>query len=237
MSAPVLITGAAKRIGLFIARSLREQGVEVIGTYRRQQPALGELEAMGVQLYHCDFCESDHVHRLIDSLQRYHPALRGIIHNASDWIAEGQSELSPEQVMERMMRVHAYAPYQLNLALAPLLRNCPDSVADIIHITDFAVDKGSKHHIAYSASKAASENLSRSFARLLAPQVKVNSIAPSLILFNEGDSDDYREHTLAKALLPREPGEAEVLHAVTYLMESRYVTGRTLHLDGGRHLK
>ncbi|WP_426416235.1 dihydromonapterin reductase [Aestuariirhabdus sp. LZHN29] len=237
MSAPVLITGVAKRIGFFLAKSLREQGLEVIGTYRSHSRSLAELETLGVQLYHCDFYVSEQLTGLIDALQRNHPALRGIIHNASDWLGEEQSDLVPEQIMERMMRVHAYAPYQLNLALADSLRNCPEGLANIIHITDFSVDKGSKHHIAYAASKAASENLSLSFSRLLAPDVKVNSIAPSLILFNAHDNDGYREHTLGKALLPREPGGAEVLHAVNYLMESAYVTGRTLHLDGGRHLK
>ncbi|MCL6416047.1 dihydromonapterin reductase [Aestuariirhabdus sp. Z084] len=237
MPAPVLITGIAKRIGLHIARALIKQGIPVIGTYRRRHDSLSELEVMGVQLYHCDFYDTDQVEQLITSVQNNHTELRGIIHNASDWLGEGESDLAPSLVMERMMRVHAFAPYQLNLGLADQLKAYSEGTADIIHITDFAVKKASKKHIAYAASKAASENMSRSFARLLAPEVKVNSIAPSLILFNEDDSEEYRQHTLKKALIPVEPGPEEIYNAISFLMNSDYMTGRTLHLDGGRHLK
>lgn len=96
--------------------------------------------------------------------------------------------------------------------------------------------KGSKKHIAYAASKAAQDNLTRSFAALLAPDVKVNSIAPALVIFNDLDDEAYREKALAKSLLRREGGLEEMLHQVDYLLDSRYVTGRVIHMDGGRHL-
>jgi dihydromonapterin reductase/dihydrofolate reductase len=90
---------------------------------------------------------------------------------------------------------------------------------------------------AYAASKAAQDNLTLSFAARLAPRVKVNSIAPALLLFKEGDEAAYRENALAKGLLQREGGLDELQRAVDYLLDSRYVTGRILHLDGGRHLQ
>jgi dihydromonapterin reductase/dihydrofolate reductase len=135
-----------------------------------------------------------------------------------------------------MLRVHAGAPYELNLALADLLRARAPDPADIIHIGDYVSTRGSRKHIAYAASKAAQDNLTRSFAALLAPDVKVNSIAPALVLFNEGDGEAYRRKALAKSLLQREGGLDEMLHQVDYLLDSRYVTGRIIHMDGGRHL-
>ena len=75
-----------------------------------------------------------------------------------------------------------------------------------------------------------------SFSAKLSPKVKVNSIAPALIMFNENDSAEYREKALNKSLMRREGGLEEFSHAVNYLLESRYVTGRVLPMDGGRHL-
>ncbi|MGL5907870.1 MAG: SDR family oxidoreductase, partial [Shewanella sp.] len=71
----------------------------------------------------------------------------------------------------------------------------------------------------------------------LAPEVKVNAIAPAMILFNPCDDDAYRQKTLAKAMLPKEAGNQEIIALVEYLLNSRYVTGRSHHVDGGRHLK
>ena len=90
-----------------------------------------------------------------------------------------------------MMNIHAKVPYLLNLALAPLLQNNATSHSDIIHLTDYVVEKGSPKHIAYAASKAALDNLTRSFSAKLAPKVKVNSVAPSLIIFNHDGQDIY----------------------------------------------
>jgi dihydromonapterin reductase/dihydrofolate reductase len=128
------------------------------------------------------------------------------------------------------------APYRINLALAPLLESWQPGPADIIHMGDYVSGRGSRKHIAYAASKAAQDNLTLSFAAALAPRVKVNSIAPALVLFNEGDDEAYREKALAKSLMRREGGLEEMQRHVDFLLASDYVTGRVLHMDGGRHL-
>jgi len=133
-----------------------------------------------------------------------------------------------------MMAVHVDAPYRINLALADLLK--AGAPSDIVHLGDYVSGRGSKKHIAYAASKAAQDNLTLSFAALLAPEVKVNSIAPALVLFNEDDDAAYREKTLKKSLMQREGGLDEMQHQVDYLLDSQYVTGRIIHMDGGRHL-
>ncbi|MBP7664250.1 MAG: SDR family oxidoreductase, partial [Shewanella sp.] len=109
--------------------------------------------------------------------------------------------------------------------------------SDVIHITDYVAEKGSQKHIAYAASKAALHNMTLSFAAKFAPEVKVNSIAPAMILFNAGDDAAYQQKTLAKALLPKEAGNEEIIDLVEYLLNSHYVTGRCHNVDGGRHLR
>ncbi|WP_341503721.1 dihydromonapterin reductase [Gallaecimonas sp. GXIMD4217] len=232
---PILITGGAQRIGLHLARSLLEQGRSVAISYRTRHPAVDELEAAGALCLPGDFATDQGVLAFIEQLKGKVTGLRAIIHNASSWQSEGPLEDAPA-LFDAMMQIHAKAPYLINRHLAPLLDN-GDKPADIIHITDYVVEKGSAEHTAYVASKAALENLTLSFAQALAPGVKVNSIAPSLIIFNEDDSEDYRQKTLAKSVMGIEPGCQEISSAVRYLLDSHYVTGRTLKVDGGRHIR
>ena len=108
-------------------------------------------------------------------------------------------------VAQRNARLYAadprQCPYLLNHALQDLLRGHGHAAGDIIHFTDYVVERGSDKHIAYAASKAALDNMTRSFARKLAPEVKVNAIAPAMILFNEGDDAEYRQQALNKSLM------------------------------------
>jgi dihydromonapterin reductase/dihydrofolate reductase len=136
-----------------------------------------------------------------------------------------------------MMKVHAWVPYSMNLALADNLAASREPYADIVHIGDYVSTRGSRKHIAYAASKAAQDNLTLSFAQRLAPRVKVNSIAPALVLFNDSDDPSYREKALTKSLMQREGGLDEFQRSVDYVLDSEFMTGRILPFDGGRHLR
>ena len=103
-------------------------------------------------------------------------------------------------------------------------------------MSDYVASTGSKKHIAYAASKAAIDNLTLSYASKYAPLVKVNSIAPALLIFNHSDGDYYRRKAVKKSLLGIVPGQAEGVNAIRYILNSRYLTGKTIGLDGGRHL-
>ncbi|MBC7002716.1 dihydromonapterin reductase [Photobacterium sp. BZF1] len=237
MSQVVIITGVGKRLGFNLAKSLLQDGYQVVGTYRTEYTTLDELRSLGAQLHHVDFYDQSQVDDFIQCLESAYPTIRAIIHNASDWMPDPNWQDSNQalEVMHRMMTIHAAIPYRINLAMQHQLRECGH--ADIIHIGDYVTEKGSKKHIAYAASKAAMNNLTLSFASLLAPEVKVNSISPALLKFNPGDGEDYKEKAKDKALLPREAGFEEVIEGVKMLFNSRFMTGRNLHFDGGRHLK
>jgi dihydromonapterin reductase/dihydrofolate reductase len=235
MKAPILITGGAQRLGLAMAEALIADGYPLIITYRSEKPAVTALALAGADMQQVDFSDNQAISRLTDYIIHEYPCLRGIIHNASDWDAEKPDTDYPA-LLNKMMQVHVSAPYQINLALQDTLL-AYEGVADIIHMTDYVQVKGSKKHIAYAASKAALHNLTLSFAQLLAPQVKVNSIAPALVMFNEHDDEAYRARSLKKSLLEVCPGAGEAVKAMQFLFASDFVTGQTMHLDGGRHLK
>ncbi len=234
---PIVITGGAQRLGLAIALSLHDQYAPVVISYRKKRPLLEELEEKGIETIRADFSEPEGALVFAEKLKQRYSMLRAIIHNASEWIPDstGKSNIT---VMQRMMNVHCMGPYLINQECGDMLERHgkTHSFADIIHLSDYVASNGSKKHIAYAASKAALENLTLSFASKLASRVKVNSIAPALLLFNEADDETYRQKAARKSLLGIVPGEIEGVNAVRYILDSRYLTGKTIALDGGRHL-
>lgn len=237
LKVPIVITGGGQRLGLACAKALVEQGYDLVVTYRTMRESIQQLEKLGVDCIQADFSTQSGVDNFINKVQTGYHALRGVIHNASEWESE-DAGLDSALLMEKMWQIHVFSPYRINLAFeALLLAGFEQSgAADIIHMTDYVAEKGSNNHIAYASSKAGLANLTLSFAKRFAPKIKVNTIAPSLLMFNEEDDEEYRQKALNKSLLRKEPGEQEGVQAIQYLLDSRYMTGRTLSLDGGRHL-
>ncbi|VVO25813.1 dihydromonapterin reductase [Pseudomonas fluorescens] len=231
--APILITGAGQRVGLHCALRLLEEGHPVIFTYRSERPGVQALRERGAVALFADFSSEAGILAFITELKTHTDRLRAIVHNASAWLAETPD--SETAAFTRMFSVHMLAPYLINLHCADLLQR--STPADIVHISDDVTRKGSSRHIAYCASKAGLDSLTLSFAAKYAPQIKVNGIAPALLLFNPEDDAAYRVKALAKSALGIEPGSEVVYQSLRYLLDNPYVTGTTLTVNGGRHLK
>ena len=233
MSHPILITGASQRIGLHCAERLLGEGQPVIISYRQERETVAHLREMGAVTIHADFASEAGILEFIDDLKAHTQHLRAIVHNASAWVADSAGDEAA--AFQQMVNVHMLAPYLINLHCADLLRT--SNPADIVHISDDVTRKGSAKHIAYCASKAGLDNLTLSFAARFAPSIKVNGIAPALILFNPDDDADYRYKSLAKSALGIEPGAEVIYQSLRYLLDNPYVTGTTLTINGGRHVK
>ncbi|MEZ8067118.1 dihydromonapterin reductase [Vibrio sp. FF145] len=238
MSETILITGVGKRLGFALAQQLIADGYKVVGTYRSDYPQLQRLRDNGADLLQVDFYQQSSLEGFLDYVGQEYKTLRAVIHNASDWKPESKKDPSENasHIMHQMMTIHATVPYLFNLTLKDQLIS-GDQTSDIIHISDYVAEKGSKKHIAYAASKAALNNLTLSFSAMLAPKVKVNTLSPAMIKFNEHDAEAYKTKALQKALIPTEAGFEEIIDGIKFVLASHYMTGRTLHLDGGRHLK
>lgn len=232
-SAPILITGAGQRVGLHCAQRLLEDGYSIIFTYRSDRPGVQTLRDLGATGVFADFSSEAGILAFIAELHTHTDSLRAIVHNASDWIAETPG--SEAEAFNRMVNIHMLAPYLINLHCADLLKQ--STPADIIHISDDVTRKGSSKHIAYCASKAGLDSLTLSFAARYAPAIKVNGIAPALLLFNPDDDAAYRAKALAKSALGIEPGSEVIYQSLRYLLDNPYVTGTTLTVNGGRHVK
>jgi len=108
--------------------------------------------------------------------------------------------------------------------------------ASIIHITDIYIHAPAPQFAAYVATKAGAHSLAMSFARELAPEVRVNTIEPGPILFLDEHGDAWRQQVLARTPLAREGGLEPIWQAVTLLMANDYMTGASIRVDGGRAL-
>ena len=232
-TAPILITGAGQRVGLHCAQQLLADGYPVIFTYRSEKPGVQILRDLGAIALFADFSTEAGILDFIERLKIHTDSLRAIVHNASAWLEETpQTETS---AFLHMFSVHMLAPYLINLHCSELLKR--SNPADIVHISDDVTRKGSSKHMAYCATKAGLDSLTLSFAAKLAPQIKVNGIAPALLMFNPDDDAAYRTKALAKSVLGIEPGAEVIYQSLRYLLDNPYVTGTTLTVNGGRHLK
>lgn len=232
-SYPILITGAGQRVGLYCAERLLDEGQSVIVSYRQERDSIERLRERGVIAVQADFSDEAGILAFIEQIKTQCSGLRAIVHNASQWLAETPDEEA--EAFRQLFSVHMLAPYLINLHCSDLLLQ--SERADIVHVSDDVVRKGSANRPAYCASKAGLESLTLSFAARLAPRIKVNAIAPALLMFNEGDDEAYRSKALAKSALGVEPGPQAFYQSLRYLLDNPYVTGTTLTLNGGRHLK
>lgn len=232
----ILITGAGQRVGYFLAKQfLKTTDYPVVFTYRTYRTEVAELEALGATAMQCDFSQAGALETCGSRIKESVSSLRAIIHNASIWLNDRQAPIGSDLYAE-MFKVHVDAPLYFNQALADLLL-VDQGLKDIISISDASVQLANDQSIAYLASKAALQNLSQNFAKKYAPNIKVNDIAPGLIQFNEGDSEEYKAQRLAQSAIPIEPGAEVIWQAVNYLMNSPYTTGVCLPLEGGRRWK
>ncbi len=227
----IIISGVGQRIGLELAIHFASRGETVWGSYRTERASLDQLKKLGVRLTQVDFYDPNSLAHWQNELAEL-KQIKALIHNASDWASEAKSE-NLEQLFDRMQLIHAKVPYLLNQQLAPALQQAQGS---IIHLSDYVASKGSSKHLAYAASKASLDNLTLSFAAMLAPRVRVNGIRPSLIKFNDHDDQAYRQSRLKKSALGIEPGYQTVVQAVDFLLSNPYITGSFIDLNGGRHL-
>ena len=235
----VLITGAARRIGAAIARRLHADGCDLVlhchGSVDAMEALRRELERSGgsVQVLHADLREAGALAPLVDRAAARHGRLDGLVNNASNFFPTPLEQADATQ-WESLFAVNARAPFFLAQAAAPHLRA---SGGAIVNLADLYAGTPLRDHPLYSAAKAALVSLTRGLAQALAPQVRVNAVAPGAILWPEQDQDHAaREAILRDTALGRAGTPEDIAAAVAWLLsrEAGYITGQVLHVDGGR---
>ena len=237
----VLITGAAKRVGAMIARTLHAAGYNLALHYRHSHgdmnALVAELEseradsALAVQ---GELADIEHLPRLVDACIARYGRLDGLVNNASAFYPTPIGSATVEQWNE-LFSSNAQAPFFLAQAAAPHLKNAHGS---LVSIADIYALRPLPHHPIYSMAKAALVAMTRSLARDLAPDVRVNAIAPGAILWPEaGKPAADQSDLIARTPLARTGTPEDVATAVLFLLrDAKFTTGQILHVDGGREL-
>lgn len=240
--APVaLVTGAARRIGAAIARRLHAAGYDLALHCRRSREELaqlaGELERArpgSVLTLRADLAEFDRLPELVAHTLGRFGRLDALVNNASAFYPTPLGTTTPAQ-WDELFASNARAPFFLAQAAAPHLRVARGA---IVNLTDLYADRPLRQHTVYCMAKAALAMLTRSLAVELAPEVRVNAVAPGAILWPEDEGNtEAQKAMLARTPLGRTGTPEEVAEAVRWLLQdAHYSTGQTLLLDGGRTL-
>jgi pteridine reductase len=235
----VLITGGARRVGAMIARKLHAAGAAVVIHYHRSvaeaQALAGELNAirpssatpLGGDLLDLKVLES-----LVAATIARHGHLDVLINNASTFYPTPVGEITEAQWND-LIGTNLKAPLFLSQAAAPHLKAREGL---ILNIADIHGMRPLRHHTVYSPAKAGLIMLTQALARELAPQVRVNAIAPGPVEFPEtGLTDEMKQAIINKTLLKRRGSPEDIARAALYFAsEAPYVTGQVLAVDGGR---
>jgi dihydromonapterin reductase / dihydrofolate reductase len=232
----VLITGAGRRVGLHLAGRMIDQQRPVIAHFHAETEGVEVLRRRGALCVAADLATESGTQDLIRAVQASATSLRAVVHNASAFERTAPEVGDALRQMDRFYAVHMRAPFALNASLASLLAQCLERRADIVHVTDIYADNPNPLFDAYCATKAGLQNLALSFAKRLAPKVKVNVIQPGPILFKEWHGADVRERVLARTLLGDEGGPEAIGFAVEAVLANHYQTGAVIAVDGGRRL-
>lgn len=233
----VLVTGGAVRVGRAIALEFAHAGWALAFTYRSSAAAARELEAelgaAGTPALAIAADLADHGARALvaERVQREFGGLDALVNSAAIFPRTPFEDLTPALLADAM-RTNLEAPLFLTQACAPALRRRRGAV---VNIADIYGIFPLPHHLAYSVSKAALIAATRALAVEMAPEVRVNAVAPGIAVFPDGYDDAARERLLARTLLRREGGAAEIARTVRFLVEGvDTVTGQVLTVDGGR---
>ncbi len=236
-----LVTGAARRIGACIVETLHARGLQVIiHCHQSRQPAdelvekLNTVRTDSAFVISADLGDDQAVKRLSEQVIEQHGRLDVLIHNASRFYPTPVGSMS-QQNWDELMDSNTRGALFLTQALTPLLR---DSAGNIVTIVDIHIDRPMKSHTIYCMAKSALQTMTRSLAKELAPEIRVNGVAPGAILWPEkGLSDVAQQTILERVALQRSGSPQDIAGAVSFLaLDAPYITGQILAVDGGRSL-
>ena len=239
----VLVTGGAKRVGAAICRRLHAAGANISIHYRSSaQEALdlqAELHASrpdSVLCVQADLLDLHDLPGLVQKTINRFGQLDAVVNNASSFYPTTLEEMD-EGHWNDLLGTNLKAPLFLAQAAAAELRKQEGA---IVNIVDIHAERPMQGHLLYSVAKSGLVALTKALAQELAPQVRVNAVAPGVIIWpeqGEWDDDGRREKIIAHTLLKREGEPDDIAKTVLFLLsQAPYITGQVIAVDGGRSI-
>jgi pteridine reductase len=232
-----LVTGAAKRIGRAVAVRLATEGADVVIHYHRSKPeadaAVAEIEKLGRKAValQADLCNLADIKHLFQQTAEQFGRLDILVNSAANFLPAHLADTT-EKMWDTALDTNLKAPFFCAQAAAHFLKQ---SHGVIINFADIGGILPWPGYIPHCASKAGVIMLTKCLAKALAPEVRVNAIAPGTITMS-GDPTEWEADFIRRAPLHRTGTPEDVAEAVSFLVHSKFMTGQILILDGGRTL-
>jgi NAD(P)-dependent dehydrogenase (short-subunit alcohol dehydrogenase family) len=238
----VLVTGAAHRLGREIALAFARSGWSVVCHYQRSESAahalVGELQSLGVSAAAVGggLDTGEAVAQVFEQAQAHAgPGLRCIVNNASLFEPDTGHDFSDDLALQQL-RVNLLAPMHMGQHLARLHAHSPAGRASVVHVLDQKVFNLNPDYFSYTLSKLGLERAVRLQAQSLAPQIRVNAVAPGL-MYLSGPQTQANFDMAAQVNLLRQPIDPkDVAQAAVFLAQTASITGTCIQVDNGQHL-
>jgi pteridine reductase len=241
MNKTILITGAAQRIGKEIALSFFNKGWDIVihfNSSRLEAEALADKmnseRSNSAMIVQANLDNADEVTKLVKKTLSKNSRIDALINNASTFYPTPVGTFSEEN-WNALMGSNLKAPLFL---IQSFHKELEKNQGFIINITDINVDKALINHSIYLAAKSGLQTLTKSLAKELAPNIRVNAIAPGAILEppNIEWTTEQKKNISHAVPMNRMGTEKDIVDAAMYLSEAEYVTGQILNIDGGKSL-
>jgi pteridine reductase len=234
-----LVTGAGRRVGRAIAVALGAEKMRVAVHYNesvegaRDTANLIEDAGGSAALVRADLTDVTACEQLIDALVLEHGELHTLVNSAAVMQRTPVGSVA-EKEWDDMFALNVRAPFFLIQHAAPALRTARGNVVNIADLAAFETWTG---YVPHGVTKAAVVQMSRALAHALAPEIRVNAVAPGVVLLPDGFNEDEAEHLRRTTPLRRIGTPEDVADAVVYLIKAEFVTGEVICVDGGRHVR
>jgi len=234
-----LVTGAGRRVGRALAVALGAEGMRVAVHYHASDRGAREtaqfiVDAGGTaSLVSADLTKPDEPERLVRDVVEQLGAMDVLVNSSAVMERTPLGEVTAA-AWDAMMALNLRAPFLLAQAAAPHLSRRKGAIVNIADLAAFETWRG---YIPHAITKAGIVQMTRGLAHALAPKIRVNAVAPGPVLLPDGWTPDQAEHLTATTPLGRIGTPEDVAQAVLYLLSADYVTGETIIVDGGRHIR
>jgi pteridine reductase len=238
----VLITGGARRVGAAIARAFHGAGANLVIHYRKSATEAAELadqlcaaRAKSVVTFQADLLDLGRLPALVEFAERSFGGVDVLVNNASTFYATRLGEITPA-AWDDLIGSNLKVPLFLSQAAAPALKK---SGGLILNIVDIHALRPLRHHTVYCAAKAGLQMLTRSLAKELGPEVRVNGISPGPVLWPESAGEDagdsaVRAKIIQRTILQKMGTPDDIARtALFFATQAPFITGQILAVDGG----
>lgn len=239
----ILITGASTGIGAATARELAEGNTVYIHYNHSEDEARAVAEEVSrrdgtPELLKADLSTDDGCVQLAEQVKERTDSLDLLVNNAGGLLARHSIEETTWEIAQASFELNVFSAMRLTALLTPLVKKGQEPL--IIYITSVAARTGSPSATTYASAKGALDTYTRGVAKALAPDVRVNAISPGIIFtpFHEKSTSDEQLQKFLNAIPLERGGEPEeIARAVRFIMETPFMTGETVDINGGMYMR